>query len=87
MCQALWCVDLDLTYSNHLALYNLMNYLTGYALDVRSGALVSTDEPETPHYAVLAPHLYHSNLSLYYHSIFFQMCKAHLIGFNPNVSQ
>lgn len=88
MCQTLWCVDIDLSYSHHLALYKLMNYLTGYQLDVSSGALISSDEreePEMTHYAVLAPHLYHSNLALYYHSIFFQMCKAHLIGFNPNV--
>ena len=86
MCQDLWCVDLDLTYSNNLALYKLMSYLTGYQLDVESGVLHSSNS-ETPHYAVLTPHLYHTNLSLYYHSIFFQMCKAHFIGYDPKVSE
>ena len=84
--QELWCVDIDLSYSNHLALYNLMAYVTGCKLDIHSGALLSKyDEVDRSRYAVLAPHLYHTNLSLLYHHTFFQMCKAHLIGYDPKV--
>lgn len=87
MDQRIWCVDLDLGYSNNLALYQLMSYLTGCQLDSTSGALISSkEEPDTYRFAVLAPHLYHSNLSLYYHSVFLQLCKAHYIGYDPNVS-
>lgn len=87
MQQVLWCVDLDLTYSNTLALYRLMHYLTGFELDAASGTLMSSRKTEmcVP-YAILSPHLYHTNLSPLYHSIFFQMCKAHFIGYDPNVS-
>lgn len=88
MDQMLWCVDLDLTYSNNLALYRQMHYLTGFQLDVASGTLMSSSKKEkaqTSYYAILVPHLYHTNLSPLYHSIFFQMCKAHYIGYDPNV--
>lgn len=82
MCQMLWCVDLDLCYSNTLALYQLMTYLTGFQFDVTSGTLSTLNNTR---YAVLAPRLFHSNLSPLYYSIFFQMCKAHHIGFDPHV--
>lgn len=81
-------MDLELGYSNHLALYNLMAYLTGCQLDPHSGGLVSGEEDDVDRgrYAVLAPHLHHTNLSLLYHSTFLQMCKAHSIGYDPTVS-
>ena len=78
-------MDLDLGYSNTLALYQLMSYVTGYEFNVESGALVNLKD-ESIQYAVLSPCLYHTNLSLIYHSIFFQMCKAHFIGYDPAVS-
>ena len=79
-------MDLDFGYSDTLALYKLMNYITGFHLDTCSGQLIhKSGEEMPPHFAVLAPHLHHTNLSLIYYSIFFQMCKAHHIGYNSTV--
>lgn len=88
MCQELWCIDLDMGYSNHLGLYRLMSYVTGYEWDDVSGTLVSSssDDSSGGAFAVLSPRLFHTNLSLLYYTIFFQMCKAHFIGYSPQVS-
>ena len=83
MSQELWAVDLDLGLSDHLSLHHLTNYLTGVKYDVEDGTL-SLPSGE-PCYVILAPRLLHTNLSLLYFNIFFQMCKAHLIGFDPRV--
>lgn len=83
MSQDLWAVDLDLGYSNHTSLYHLATYLTAMNFNMDSGTL-SLPSGE-PCYAILAPQLHHTNLSLLYFNIFFQMCKAHFIGFDPNV--
>lgn len=41
--------------------------------------------PVVHRYAVLGSRLFHSNLSMLYHSVFLKMCKAHGIGFNMKV--
>ena len=77
-------MDLDLGYSAHLGLHRLLNYLTGAKFEVEKGTL-SLPSGE-PCYTILAPRLLHTNLSLLYFNIFFQMCKANFIGFDPKVS-
>ncbi len=77
-----------------------MSHVTGIRLDASCGTLVVVladagetspssppppPPPPPPIFAVIAPHIYHTNLSLVYLSIFFQMCKAHFIGYNPEV--
>ncbi|XP_030222022.1 LOW QUALITY PROTEIN: IQ motif-containing protein H [Gadus morhua] len=94
--QKVWAIDLDLRYSDQLALTQLLLLVTGATLDCRSCRLLvplPTQEksPETespskhavgPRYAVLVNRLLHTNLSIFYHSVFFSMCKAHGIGYD-----
>ena len=81
--QELWAVDLDIGYSDHLALFNLMSYVTGARLHQESGQLVLPGGEGR--YAILSPHLLHTNLSVIHYAVFFQMCKAHHIGYDPKV--
>jgi hypothetical protein len=77
--QELWAVDLDLGYSNHLALQRLLGYVTGATVDPASGQMVVNSGPR---FAVMSPRLYHTNLPVVHYPVFFQMCKAHHIGYN-----
>jgi hypothetical protein len=79
MAQELWAVDLDLGYSNHLALLKLLGYVTGATVDPRSGQLVVESGPR---FAVLSARAYHSGLPVVHYPVFFQMCKAHHIGYD-----
>ena len=79
-------MDLDLGLSDHLVLHQLAGYLTGVSYDVDQGLLTLPLPPGEPCYTIYAPQLLHTNLSLLYFNIFFQMCKAHFIGFDPKVS-
>lgn len=89
MSQELWAVDLDLGLSDHLVLHQLAGYLTGVSYDVDQGSLTLplplAPGAGEPCYTIYAPRLLHTNLSLLYFNIFFQMCKAHFIGFDPKV--
>ncbi|XP_056455688.1 IQ motif-containing protein H [Gadus chalcogrammus] len=94
--QKVWAIDLDLRYSDQLALTQLLLLVTGATLDCRSCRLLvplptqeKSPETESPskhavghRYAVLVNRLLHTNLSIFYHSVFFSMCKAHGIGYD-----
>ena len=78
-------MDLDLGHSDHLGLHQLTSYLTGAKFEVEKGTLALPSGQ--PCYTILSPRLLHTNLSLLYFNIFFQMCKANFIGFDPKVSR
>ena len=81
--QELWAVDLDLGYSNHLALLRLLRYVTGATVDPGNGHLMVDG---IPRFAVVSARLHHSSLPLIHHPVFFQMCKANCIGYNAQVT-
>ncbi|XP_064846403.1 IQ motif-containing protein H [Oncorhynchus masou masou] len=100
--QQVWAVDLDLSYSNQLAMTQLMLMMTGGSLDCRTSRLevpltksfrrqkgsTETGLPAVAsRYAVLASRLLHTNLSMVHYSVFFQMCKAQGIGFDIKEKQ
>ena len=79
-------MDLDLGYSNHLALQQLMSYVTGAHMDCERGTLeVPGEGGVAGRFAVLSPHLYHTNFTVVHFPVFFQMCRAHHIGYDPKV--
>ncbi|XP_036441075.1 IQ motif-containing protein H [Colossoma macropomum] len=95
--QQVWAVDLDIGYSNQLAMTQLMLLMTGGTLSCRTGRLevpppVRSNKPTarqkapkasvTTRFAVMSSQLLHTNLSMVRYSVFFQMCKAQGIGFD-----
>lgn len=77
--QVLWAVDIDLGYSNHLAMLRLLSYVTMATLDPSSGQLMVEDGPR---YAVVSPRVYHSSLPVVHYDVFSQICKANQIGYD-----
>ncbi|XP_053479030.1 IQ motif-containing protein H-like isoform X2 [Ictalurus furcatus] len=99
--QQVWAVDLDLGYSNQLAMTQIMLHMTGGTLNCHAGRLevpspvrnnkptarqraptANAPAPGTRRFAVMSSRLFHTNLSMVHYSVFFQMCKAHGIGFD-----
>ncbi|UJR28036.1 hypothetical protein I4U23_009293 [Adineta vaga] len=98
--QHLWAVDLSIGYSEHLALYRMMHFLTQGHFDSQTHSYTvkvkqvkqrmrnwQTDAPEQQiveknRFAVWTSRLYHSNLPVLQLSVFFQMCRAHGVGFD-----
>lgn len=76
-------MDLDLGYSNHLALQQLLGYVSGATMDPASGQLMVQGSPR---FAILSPRVYHTNLPVIQYPVFFQMCKAHHIGYDTKVA-
>lgn len=76
-------MDLDLGYSNHLSLQQLLGYISGATMDPASGQLTVRG---SPHFAVLSPRVFHTNLPVIQYPVFFQMCTAHHIGYDTKVT-
>ncbi|XP_005098111.1 IQ domain-containing protein H isoform X2 [Aplysia californica] len=101
MNQQLWALDLCLQYSDHLAMYQLMQYVTHgtfqpkthvFEVDTsnmdqrpRRRRLAGQEEEQLPNnsrYAVMSTRLLHTNLAVVHYSVYFQMCRAHGIGYD-----
>ncbi|XP_068459245.1 IQ motif-containing protein H isoform X2 [Clinocottus analis] len=94
--QKVWAIDLDLKYSDQLAMTQMLLMMTGGTLNCHTGCLevplpiqencsehpIAANPPVVNCYAVIGSHLFHSNLSMLYHNVFFMVCKANGIGFN-----
>uniref|UniRef100_A0A3B4TXE7 IQ motif containing H n=1 Tax=Seriola dumerili TaxID=41447 RepID=A0A3B4TXE7_SERDU len=99
--QKVWAIDLDLTYSDQLAMTQMLLMMTKGTLNCRTGCLevpmpsrekccehqTAAKPPVVNRYAVIGSRLFHSNLSMLYHNVFFKMCKAHGIRFNMKRKQ
>uniref|UniRef100_W5N947 IQ motif containing H n=1 Tax=Lepisosteus oculatus TaxID=7918 RepID=W5N947_LEPOC len=85
--QQVWAIDLDLCYSDQLAMTQLLLMMTGGRLDCRASCLEVPAPPREPapvtsRYVVMSSRLRHTNLSMVHYSVFFQMCKAQGVGFD-----
>ncbi|XP_075063684.1 IQ domain-containing protein H isoform X2 [Mixophyes fleayi] len=102
--QQIWATDLDLCYSDQLAMTQLLLYLTNGTLDCANSQLNVPLVPKkversrhraqpvqtttiSSRVAVLSTRLVHTNLSVVYYNVFFQMCKAHGIGYDVKEKQ
>ncbi|XP_071610223.1 IQ domain-containing protein H isoform X1 [Heliangelus exortis] len=93
--QQVWATDLDLCYSDQLALTQLLLYLTGGNLEVSLGSEKMLSTPTQPQElslmsnwcAVASSQLRHSSLSLISYNVLLQMCKAHGVGFDLQEKQ
>ncbi|KAM8972328.1 LOW QUALITY PROTEIN: IQ domain-containing protein H [Pelodytes ibericus] len=102
--QQIWATDLDVCYSDQMAMTQLLLYLTNGTLDCTNSRLdvpnptvkmesskrrtppVETS-PRSSRFAVLSTRLMHTNLSVVYYNVFFQMCRAHGMGFDVKEKQ
>ncbi|XP_027892584.1 IQ motif-containing protein H isoform X2 [Xiphophorus couchianus] len=101
MKQKIWGIDLDIGFSDQLAMTQMVLMATGGTLDWHTGCFevsmpvkekCSEQEALAKHlvdsrYAVIGIHMFHSNLSMLYHSMFFKMCKFNCIEFNKKENQ
>uniref|UniRef100_A0A3B3VD01 IQ motif containing H n=1 Tax=Poecilia latipinna TaxID=48699 RepID=A0A3B3VD01_9TELE len=96
MKQKIWGIDLDIGFSDHLAMTQMLLMATGGTLNWRTGCFEvpvkeKCSEQEgrlvDSRYAVVGIRLFHSNLSMLYHSIFLNICKWNCIEFNKKENQ
>ncbi|KAI8480076.1 hypothetical protein Bbelb_421660, partial [Branchiostoma belcheri] len=80
--QVLWATDLNLSYGDSTGMRELMLYVTSGTFDAEN-----CPPSPLPRYAVMSTQLLHSNLTVIHYSVFFQMCRAHGIGFDIKEKQ
>ncbi|KAM6936946.1 IQ motif-containing protein H [Xenentodon cancila] len=94
--QKVWAVNLNIAYSDQLAMTQMLLVMTGGTLNWRTGCLevptpirekccehqIPPKPPVVKCYAVIGSHLFHTNLSMLYHNVFLKKCQDHGIGFN-----
>ncbi|KAG8440791.1 hypothetical protein GDO86_006503 [Hymenochirus boettgeri] len=102
--QQVWATDMDVCYSDQLAMTQLLLYLTDGTLDCnkscfdvplapkkienfRPRAQKIEAAPSSSRVAVQSSYLMHTNLSLVFYNVFFQMCRAHGIGYDVREKQ
>ncbi|XP_028561213.2 IQ domain-containing protein H isoform X1 [Podarcis muralis] len=98
MGQQVWAVDLDLHYSDHLALTQVLLYVTNGTLDCKLSRFECQVIPSKPksrrppkeppqpatvsRYVAMSNSIRHANFSLIYYNVFLHMCKAHGVGYD-----
>ncbi|XP_052277313.1 IQ domain-containing protein H-like isoform X2 [Dreissena polymorpha] len=104
--QKFWALDISLQYSDSLAMFQLMSFVSNGTLNTKTHVfdvppprqeakkrrrrLHGQDEeqpPNTNRFAVMSTRLLHTNLSVVHYSVFFQMCRAHGIGYDIKEKQ
>ncbi|KAJ8304824.1 hypothetical protein KUTeg_018407 [Tegillarca granosa] len=104
--QKLWALDLSLHYSDSLAMFQLMSYVSNGRLDIqthefhvpkpqqehrprrrRLAGQAAEQPPNTNRFGVMSTQLLHTNLAVVHYSVFFQMCRAHGIGYDIKEKQ
>ncbi|XP_053405574.1 IQ domain-containing protein H-like isoform X3 [Mercenaria mercenaria] len=104
--QKLWALDISLQYSDSLAMFYLMQFVSNGTLNTKTHVfdvpppkqeakkrrrrLHGQDEeqpPNTNRFGVMSTRLLHTNLSVVHYSVFFQMCRAHGIGYDIKEKQ
>ncbi|GAB1606181.1 IQ domain-containing protein H-like, partial [Argonauta hians] len=93
--QILWAIDMRIGYSNSLAMFQLMKYISNCYFDAEKHEII-IDRPskdsskagtDNSRYGVFSTKLYHSNLSIIHYSVFFHMCRAFGIGYDIKEKQ
>jgi hypothetical protein len=107
MQQELWAIDLDIGYSDTLAMTRLVEYSLGTRFDAkrhvmevvvpkketimpksrRNRSKTGETNQATSRFAVVSNRIFHSNLAVVHYSVFFQMCRAHGIGYDVKEKQ
>ncbi|XP_058012763.1 IQ domain-containing protein H [Ahaetulla prasina] len=94
--QQVWATDLDLRYSDHLAMTRVALYVTEGTFDCASSRFqVQLPSKKPPvqkeqtrstslvsRYVLMSSSIKNGNLSFIYYNVFLQMCKAHGIGYD-----
>ncbi|XP_034291362.1 IQ domain-containing protein H isoform X5 [Pantherophis guttatus] len=99
--QQVWATDLDLRYSDHLAMTRVALYVTEGTFDCASSRFqVHLPSKKPPvqkeqtrstslvsRYVLMSSSIKNDNLSLIYYNVFLQMCKAHGIGYDVRLKE
>nr|KAG5693124.1 hypothetical protein BaRGS_025483 [Batillaria attramentaria] len=91
--QIVWALDLRFHYSDSVAMFQLTRYVTNGNFNPSNHAF-TISPPKTEkkqesmqRYCVVSTRLLHTNLAVVHYSVFFQMCRAHGIGYDIKEKQ